>query len=59
MNYLRPERYYPDIDGDEIEDICPKCYGEIYHLFTWIDWSNESDIKHRLEFDTYQIRLNN
>jgi len=59
INYLRPKRYYPDIDGDGIEDECPSCYGRIYRLYTWIDWPNESDIKHTLEFDTYQIRLNN
>ena len=59
INYLRPKRYYPDIDGDGIEDECPLCYGEIYQLYTWIDWPNESDIKNILEFDTYQIKLNN
>jgi len=59
MNYLRPGRYYPDIDGDGIEDECPSCYGETYHLYTWIAWPNESDIKRTLEFDTYQIKLNN
>ena len=58
INYLRPKRYYPDIDGDGIEDECPSCHGEIYRLYTKIDWPNESDIKHTLEFDTYQIRLN-
>ena len=59
MNFLSPTRYYPDIDGDGVQDPCPSCYGEIYQLYTWIDWPNESDIKHTLEFDTYQIKLNN
>jgi type II secretory pathway pseudopilin PulG len=60
MNYVeQPKRYYPDDDGDGMEDYCPLCNGEIYHLETWIDWPNESDIKHTLKFDTYQIKLTN
>ena len=58
MHYAEaPQRYYPDLDDDGIEDFCPRCYGEIYHLETWIDWPNESDIQNTLRFDTYQIKF--
>ena len=60
VNNIVEDIYTANMNYEEVKKVSkPNHNGEVYTLYTYIVWPNESELKDTLHFYTHQIKLTN